>query len=192
MVSERREIGPGTGGENKRTVLLLCHGLTIIFLLAITFLAFWSWNRLPAKVPVHFGAGGLPDRWAEKGGEFALLFVVPWLLTGMMYGFSLLTPWFRRHPQWLNIPNKKKFLALPPERQAPFFAMLDLFYAGMAASLNLLFLLMNIASVQIALGAWDRLPWWSIWLPLAVIFSVAIANTVWMLVVVRRILREPS
>ena len=192
MITDRREIGPGSGGENKKTLLRICHGLTVIFILAIAYLAFWSWDRLPAQVPVHFGAGGLPDRWAAKGGEFASLFVVPWLLTGMLYGFSRLTPWFRRHPQWINIPNKKKFLSLPSERQAPFFAMLDLFYASMAAALNLLFLLMNIASVQIALGAWDRLPWWALWLPLAVVFGVAIANTVWMFVIVQRLLREPS
>jgi hypothetical protein len=189
MDSFPQAIGPRADGNGSRSLLLICHGLNAILLFSMTGLLAWYWDDLPAQVPVHFGAGGLPDRWTDKGGEFISLFVIPWIITGMLYGFSRLTPWFRKNPRWLNIPNKKMFLLLPPERQAPFFALLDFFYASMAVAVNLVFLGTITATIQVALGKMDRLPWWAIWPALGLAFVVAIANTVWMMVVVRRNIR---
>jgi uncharacterized membrane protein len=68
----------------------------------------------PARVPVHFGLNGIPDRW---GSSTSLLVIHLCLI-----GFSTLTFWalpelVRRAPSWMiNLPNKDYWLV--PERRA--------------------------------------------------------------------------
>lgn len=63
---------PAHGGPHAALfVFAICVGLALV-LLARTVEA---WPRIPERVPIHFGASGLPDGWAEK--SVASVFLVP-------------------------------------------------------------------------------------------------------------------
>ena len=78
----------------------------------------WLWPDVPARIPVHFGLSGEPDRWVERSllGWLELP-LVGLALAAVMEG----TAWWIQRPgaPGLNLPNKDAVLALPPERQRP-------------------------------------------------------------------------
>jgi uncharacterized membrane protein len=175
------------GAEKRRRIYRLINGglLTCIILMGVS-----TWNRLPQSIPIHFGADGLPNRWTNDRSELVLLFLIPFLLTGLMYASGLLVPWFRQHPQWVNIPNKKRFLELPVEQQMRFWSCLREFFPSMAVAANLLLLSAIRGTLEVALGKIDRLPWWSVWPGLAVLIIVAIIQTVRIFTITGRIRHE--
>lgn len=107
----------------------------------------WLWPDVPDRVPVHFGASGDPDRWAERS-------VLSWFglsLVGLALtaGLDLVATWARRHPDapGLNLPNKADILALPPpQREVVMGHVMDLLYATGIACL--------FALALIQLGMW--------------------------------------
>jgi uncharacterized membrane protein len=90
--------------------------LPVFFLLiaiACIQIAFY-YNRLPAVVVSHFGAGGLPNGWMPKN---VFLGVYISLLCGMAALFSVLPIIITKTPDYLiNLPNREFWLA--PERRA--------------------------------------------------------------------------
>jgi uncharacterized membrane protein len=87
--------------------------------LALLVVAAWLWPDVPALVPVHFGADGMPDRWAARsvGSWFGL----PLLGLAVAAGLDAVTRWALRNPDapGLNLPQKSDILALPRERRGP-------------------------------------------------------------------------
>jgi len=55
-----------------------------------------DWPRLPDSVPVHFGAGGLPDAWGSK----RTLLILPGLALAILLVLTLL----ERTPRLFNYP----------------------------------------------------------------------------------------
>lgn len=92
--------------------LLPFAGLAVVWSLA----ALW-WPTLPAQIPLHFDAAGTPDRWgpASIANWFMLPFIATWisLLIGGIAAFmpTLVRTW----PAIVNVPQKKRWMALPPE-----------------------------------------------------------------------------
>lgn len=86
--------------------------------LALAVWAAWLWPEVPDRVPVHFGAGGEPDRWEDR--SVFSWFGLPALGLGLAAGLDALATWTRRHPEspFLNLPNKAAILALPPRQRA--------------------------------------------------------------------------
>ena len=113
-----------------------------------TWLVASKYAGLPARIPVHFGFDGTPDRWGAKSEIFILVGVM-WGITALFYALSLAMPRISRNPQYLNIPNKQQFLKLPPERQAIFFGMLQDFMTAMTVAFNLIFLLVIRATLRV-------------------------------------------
>jgi uncharacterized membrane protein len=64
--------------------------------LALLYLTWQSWPTLPARIPTHFNAVGLPDGWGGKG---SLLFLP--ILGLLLYGMTVLSS---RMPHALNYP----------------------------------------------------------------------------------------
>jgi hypothetical protein len=167
----------------RRIFHLISGGLLAYIILT----GFGAWNRLPQRIPIHFGADGLPNRWTNDRSELLIFFLIPFFLTLMLYGFGALIPFFRRNPQWVNIPNKKKFLELPAERQEPFWACLQELFPTMAAAANLLLACAIRGTLEVALGKAERLPWWSVWPGLAVLLALVAVQMTRMIVITYRI-----
>jgi len=91
--------------------------LNLILLAAHAGFAAWAWPHLPESIPAHFDASGQPTRWTRTsvGSWFGLVGVSAGI-AALMGVLAWAAP---RYPALLNIPNKDKMLALPPERQQP-------------------------------------------------------------------------
>jgi hypothetical protein len=156
----------------------------LVLLLLTALFVNGSYHRLPGRIPMHFDMAGRPDRWSGRGG-IVMLVVIPFVLTGIFYLLIRLVPRFGANPRYLNIPRKAEFLRLPPERQDVYWALYKEFFAGLAATLNLLFYLIIRATVEIATGEWSRLPFQAV-LP-ALVFMALI-----LIVYLRRLLVLPG
>lgn len=74
--------------------------------------AIYHYFILPDQVATHFGLSGEPDAWGPKTVFFLWYFIITGVFIAMFAGVNLaLKP---GHRSWLNIPNKKYWLA--PER----------------------------------------------------------------------------
>jgi uncharacterized membrane protein len=143
------------------------------FLAFITYMVLSRYSALPDRVPVHFGISGSPDRWGSKSELFILVALV-WGLTVLLYAFILSVPRLGRKPQLLNIPDKGEFLKLSPERQAPFWELLQEFMAGMAVSVNLIFYLIIQGTLRVIDGSTAALPTRNMFVGLAVLFLMIV------------------
>ena len=104
--------------------------------LALVAWAAWLWPDVPARVPVHFGLDGTPDRWADR--SVWSWFGLPLVGLAMAGGIDALVQWALRRPgaPGLNVPNKEAILALPPERRAPVMARVEaMVYWGLVPAL---------------------------------------------------------
>ncbi len=104
-----------------------------------------AWARFPARVPVHFGAGGEVDRYADRGSALVGFAVLGVVLTAL---FVVLACAGSRVPTtWLNLPHRDHWLATPErERQVRAMMAVDLAALG-AATLVLLAALLTATAV---------------------------------------------
>jgi len=109
------------------------------------------YGSLPDRIPTHFDIAGNPDRWGPKAELFVFV-AVSLGLTILFYAFILAVPRLARNPQFLNIPAKEEFLKLSPEKQRPYWELLQEVLAGMAVSVNLIFLLTAQGTLRIVQG----------------------------------------
>lgn len=116
--------------------LLPLAGLAIVWSLA----ALW-WPTLPARIPLHFDGAGVPDRWgpASVANWFMLPFVATWL-TVLAGGIAAFMPALvRTWPAIVNVPQKKRWMALPPEARVRTAAPVRWLLAGVGLLMNGLF-----------------------------------------------------
>jgi len=154
----------------------------------ITYTVLSRYSSLPDRIPVHFGISGAPDRWGSKSELFILVALV-WGLTVLLYVFILSVPRLGRKPRLLNIPNKEELLKLTPERQAPFWELLQEFMAGLAVSINLLFYLMIRGTLLLIRGDIQLLPLSNVFAGLAVVFLVIIVYLPRMFALPKKLIR---
>ena len=173
--------------ENRARFL---HAVNAGLPLANAAMVLLAWGRLPERVPTHFNGSGSPDGWGPKSPALTLLVALPLGLTAMWYLFWLLMPWFRKHPRWINVPNRARFRALPPERQAPVLDLLGETYVGMAAAINAFLLALDACVLRVAAGQLDRLPAWLIFPGVALIVGVSLAYAVATYRLVNRLARS--
>lgn len=77
---------------NAVAVVALC------FTWAITLLALYGPQPLPARIPVHFDGAGHVNGWGSPG--------MLWLMPAIATGVYLLISWVSRHPQSFNFPAR--------------------------------------------------------------------------------------
>jgi uncharacterized membrane protein len=136
--------------------------------------------RLPGRIPIHFNMAGEPDRWSGRGG-LVLLPVLAVLMTAGLYLVIRLTPKWAANPRYLNIPHKAEFLRLPAEKQAAYWNLYKEFFAALAAAMNLLFYLIVRATVRIAMGSAELLPF-RLMLPALILIVLVMAWYFWRLI----------
>ena len=129
--------------------------LTLLLLTGV--FVYGAYPRLPARIPMHFGIDGRPDRWGGRG-ELVVLAVLPLVMTAVFYILSRYVPRMGANPRAMNIPHKEEFFRLPAERRAVYWALLAEFFAGLAAALNLLFYTLIRTTVRIAEGGASLMP----------------------------------
>jgi len=121
-------------------------------LLAACFLGFslWAWEALPELIPVHFDASGEPTRWAARSfGSWFGLPIIALAMVALNYGLAAA---LGRWPHLVNLPDKRRFLSLPPERRERVLApMREMLYA-LSTPLLLLFLLIQVGTYREAIG----------------------------------------
>jgi uncharacterized membrane protein len=87
--------------------------LTALVVVAHLVFAAAVYGTLPAQIPTHFNAAGVPDAFGSRANWW-LLPIVNVLSAALTIGVTLLLP---SRPSWLNMPNKAEILALPEEGQ---------------------------------------------------------------------------
>jgi hypothetical protein len=93
------------------------HLVNALLLAALFVGAALAWPELPERIPAHVSAAGRVTRWNSP--TFPSWFGLPLLTLGIV-GINYLLAWMLpRRPHLLNFPDRERFLALPPERQAP-------------------------------------------------------------------------
>lgn len=124
--------------------------LNAALMVAFVWLAVYVWPRLPARIPRHFGASGEVDAWADR--SLSAWFALPAI--GLFTVLVLeLSAWLvLRRPQFINMPSKQHFMALPPEEQAPIAREIALFIQGLSTMMILLFAAIQWATWRAALG----------------------------------------
>ena len=65
LVTKAREAALTSAPERLPWFAWLAAGPFLILVAAARYLAL-NWRRIPARFPVHWGANGLPNRWAER------------------------------------------------------------------------------------------------------------------------------
>jgi uncharacterized membrane protein len=108
------------------------------------------WDKLPERMPLHFGIDGNPDSWGAK--SILSWFIMPAIavgLTVLMYGIAAL---IIRHPEFINMPDKKKFLELPVESRKNVSAALKGMLYWVGVLLNVVFVLVQFGSYRAAIG----------------------------------------
>jgi hypothetical protein len=177
-----------TATPQPRPLAFVLHAVNATLLVGLALSAYRSWDRLPARVPIHFDFDGVPNRWTEKGPEFAILFAVPWLVSLLLYGMRAGMRTFARHPELGNLPPKLR--GLPPERVAPLFeAVRDLLLAAATAA-NLAVGMAAYGTLQVALGKCERMPAWTLKPWLVLLAAVVIGGSIRLWWVTGRISRE--
>jgi uncharacterized membrane protein len=175
--------------EKKIKLLPVFHILNVILLGLNAGNAIVSWGSLPAKVPVHFGFDGSPNRWADKGAEMIIIFAMPFMITLFLYAIAfLLIPWMvKNHPNGINIPNKEKVMSLPAEKQSLVWNLFGEMFSLIAVCVNALFLYMIYETVETALGITMRMH--AVWIfPLMGLLIAVIAGySVMMVRLVKRL-----
>ncbi len=84
-------------------------------LMAIVLVAFsvWGYVRLPDTIPTHFGLDGKPDGYGSR----VTFLVMPAIAVITAIGVAWSGKLIRRKPSLVNLPDKKRFLALPEREQ---------------------------------------------------------------------------
>jgi hypothetical protein len=114
----------------------LVHWINLLLLAAVVGGSVWAWPHLPARIPAHLGADGEVTRWTGRTAwSWFLLPLVTLATVALNYGIAALLP---GRPHLMNLPDRKRFLALPPERRAPVIARMQDFLYGFSAPLIVL------------------------------------------------------
>jgi uncharacterized membrane protein len=119
-------------------------------------LAVVAWFMLPPQIPTHFGASGKADAWSSSS-------IPAWFaLVAVSAGISLMIHFITLPggKNFWNIGEKKRFLALTPEQQAPVLELMRLFGACSALCVNLVLLTLHLGMYLAAQGHTKGLPWW--------------------------------
>ena len=91
--------------------------LTSALLVTMAGFSLWNFRTLPARYPIHFDLSGHPDRFAKGGSlEWFMLLGIALVVNALF--FALATGLRKVDPALMNVPDKKRFLALPAERKA--------------------------------------------------------------------------
>ena len=138
-----------------------CIALAVAAQAALWWRAIHWYPLLPERFPVHFGASGKPDRWADRGPEWFLLPGIALVMVVFLGGITLwLGALVRNTPGIVNVPRKDLFLKLSPEGRMRVVAPTRTFMAWVLALMGFLFVAILEGSARVAIEQSDTLGMW--------------------------------
>lgn len=153
--TQREEAGSGLDRQRWLLDLTSISSLSLAFVNVLS-----NWSALPSRVPVHFDARGLPDRFGTKAVLLALPLAATVLLGAM---------WRAR-----RLVHRDPLVRVTRENAARVYAASRTLLAAMAAVFALLFASVTVSALYVSLGLEPTLSWWLV--PLFVAsFAVALA-----------------
>ena len=132
------------------------RALNAALLLALWVGAVLAWSSLPERIPTHFDAGGVPDAWSAK--SFWSWFTVPLIAVFTVLVMEVSMRVVRSRPHLLNIPQRKQFLELAADDQAPVLRELARVLDALTLLVLLIFGTIQLATYQAAFGQSVRRP----------------------------------
>ncbi|MEK7775630.1 MAG: DUF1648 domain-containing protein [Candidatus Zixiibacteriota bacterium] len=103
--------GIGAPTFPERTIIEKAAELIAVGALALTFiLVYYYWNRVPGRIPIHFGFSGEPDRWGDKIVLLVVVFVQTVIY--LLMTFFSDRPSIYALPLWLIQPEREKMRAM--------------------------------------------------------------------------------
>jgi uncharacterized membrane protein len=102
-----------------------------------------AWPGLPERLPIHFGADGQADRWADT--TLLSWYGLPVLAIILATGLYLLAAVIPSKPGWINLRDKRRFMSLPAGAREPVYKRVQAI-----TYLSTAFLLVIMALVQLA------------------------------------------
>lgn len=133
------------------------HAVNLLLLLGLWVFTIIAYPRLPEQIPAHIGTSGV-TRWTDRNSGFwFLLPILAVFEAAFMYVLSRLAD---SGASGVNVPHKKRMLALP--REAQVFAMepTRAFMYGMATWLLLLTGMIQVVLYQAAHTGGDTPDTW--------------------------------
>jgi uncharacterized membrane protein len=141
-------------GEARAPVKRFFDSVNVGLMTAMAWFSVWAWPRLPDRIPTHFGIDGRPDAWSEPSfRSWFLLPIIALTLVLGMYWFRAATP---RHPNWVNLPDRRRLADLPQAARGPVLEMMAGFLALVQAHLLVIFAIIQLASYRTAMGGDSR------------------------------------
>jgi len=167
----------------------VANGLVVLVLFGFSLVTYVG---LPDRFPVHFDGAGRPDGWMDK--SWLAWLALPLTALGMWAIMALsakAVDWGRRHPKYLSIPNKEKFLALPPEKQEPVWREMKAIVHWMAVPVNAMMLYAQVSIHHMATSGASQMAVW----PLFAFLGGMLLTTIWLIIrmvrSVKRAVAEP-
>jgi uncharacterized membrane protein len=112
-------------------------GTPVVQVVLLIGLIGWQWifalatkANLPERYPVHFDIAGRPDRWATGPAEWFVLPIAATFVGLILAVLGLAAD--RIPPRMVNVPDRSRFLALPPADQRRVLGVV----AGFSATLG--------------------------------------------------------
>lgn len=151
---------------------------TFVILSCIVIVLTWTmllvaYRDLPAQIPSHFNAAGVPDASTAKSW-WAVFF--PGLL---QIGLTVLTTWLSRHPEYSNLPSSLPLRAVPEPMQSKIKRFIAHLIVMTGVLANLIMAYIALAVVRVGLGEATRLNAWVVFGLVAVLIGMLSVYSVW-------------
>ena len=160
----------------------------LIFALLVLYAAVhfsYYYPQLPGVVASHFNGRGAANGWQSKSAFFGVFVGVSVLAVVM--GFAIPQIIAVIPAQWINLPNKRYWLA--PEHRAETMEFLNGYFAWFACGLYLVLILTFDYAVQQNLHPEDPPDAARMWYALA---GLLVFTTVWTIRMLAKFLRPPA
>ena len=151
------------------------HAVNLLLLIGLWGFAVVAYAWLPDRIPAHIGTSGV-TRWTDRqSGSWFLLPILSVFEAGFMYLLSRLVD---AGPSGINVPQKKRLLALPREAQTYAIEPMRPFMYATATWLLLLTGMIQVAMYLTARSGGDVVSWL---LPAIIVFSLLpLLGVVWL------------
>lgn len=152
----------------------LYAGLAILVVALTWVMILIAYPLLPSRIPMHFALSGEVDGWATKRWWLVLL---PAIFQSLLVP---LTIWLGRHPEWSNLPSRRRFHELDEQAQRLIRILLAhmLVMIGLIASLAMAHI--SLAMIRVGVGLTDRLNSWVLIGLTVLLLTIIGAYTFWL------------